>query len=83
VREVGNAGEQVLDTVVRYPAGQEAEAQRVANEIPGTEIEESDVAGITLVLGSGVQLGAPAAPAAPAPGAPAPAPGAAPPPQDC
>jgi hypothetical protein len=83
VAGVGNS-EPVDATVVRYPPGQEAEAQRVANEIPGTGIEESsDVDGITLVLGPGAQLDAAAAPAptAPAPSGPGQTP--APPPPDC
>ena len=81
VAEVGNA-DPADQTVVRYPRGREAEAQRVANELPGIEIEESgDIRGggvVELVLGPDAQLAAPAPPPS-APATPA-VPGAAPPP---
>jgi hypothetical protein len=54
VRDVGNSPT-TTTTVVRYPAGQEAQARTVAAQAPGggVEIEQDDsVEIVTLVLGS-------------------------------
>jgi LCP family protein required for cell wall assembly len=54
VRDVGNA-DPTNTTVVRYPAGQEAQARTVAAQVPGggVDVEQDDsVNVVTLVLGS-------------------------------
>jgi len=71
VTDVGNTG-WIGHSEVRYPPGLHAQAQLVANQVPGTRIVESrDVGVVTLVLSTDAELDPPAA-SAPAPD-PAPA----------
>lgn len=62
VTEIGNAPPQA-GTVVLHPDGLQAGAQLVADQIPGATARlDAAVEGITLILGSGVDLSAPAPP---------------------